>query len=299
VRDGCASRSRACGEPLHGTASRARRWVLYEHPGAWGAEVLDDATLPSHLAAHLRGLATGLPARVLLLRRAPGVPRTAPERVLFAGESTPGGGWMERFTLRHPDELLEIDLGELSHGRSVGGEPIEEPLYLVCTNGKHDACCAEYGRPVIDALAPMLDGRVWECSHVGGDRFAGNLVCLPDGLYYGHLDPAVAASVVATHEAGRVDLDHWRGRSALPFPAQSAEAYVRRQLGLLGRGDLVATRVARAEDGRITVVFRRADGASVSAVVAVSRTATERTLTCGGVPSRPPVHELVSVDTTP
>jgi hypothetical protein len=87
---------------------------------------------------------------------------------------------------------------------------VTEPLYLVCTNGRHDPCCAEYGRPVARPSTELVGERVWECSHVGGDRFAGNLVCLPDGVFYGHLDPATALRAVAAHE-GAVLLEHWRG----------------------------------------------------------------------------------------
>ena len=63
---------------------------------------------------------------------------------------------------------------------------------LVCTHGVHDTCCAIRGRPVAAALAAEWPGQVWECSHVGGDRFAPNVVVLPDGFYYGNLDPESA-----------------------------------------------------------------------------------------------------------
>jgi hypothetical protein len=294
-RDSCVARSKACGEPLHGTASRARRWVLFEHPGAWGAEVLTDGTLPEHLGRYLHRVATDTPARVLLLRRAPGVPREVPDRVLFAGVTTPTGGWFERVDLHGRDQLLDVDLTPLSEGRSIGGVPVIDPFYLVCTNGKHDACCAEFGRPVVDVLAPRLGGRLWESSHVGGDRFAGNLVCLPAGVFYGHLDPATAWSVVAAHEAGEVDLDHWRGRSSLAFPVQSAEAFARRELGLTREADLRFVRSTRVDDG-VRVGFVRPGGGEVAVTVRRDHDATERRLTCSGEPVLPPVHRLVRLE---
>ena len=33
---------------------------------------------------------------------------------------------------------------------------------------------------------------MWQSSHIGGDRFAGNVVFLPEGLYYGRVEPAEA-----------------------------------------------------------------------------------------------------------
>jgi (2Fe-2S) ferredoxin len=296
-RDSCVARSKACGEPLHGTASRARRWVLFEHPGAWGADVLGDATLPPPVAAHLRAVAGSTPARVLLLRRAPGVPREVPGRALLVGITTPTGGWFERFDLGLADEVRDIDLSPLGEGRSVGGTPVTDPFYLVCTNGKHDACCAEFGRPVVDTLAPRLGDRLWECSHVGGDRFAGNLVCLPTGVFYGHLDPATAGAVIDAHEAGRVDLDRWRGRSSLPFAAQSAEAFARLELGL-DREDALRFAGSRRTGRRTTVRFDRPDGSHCEVTVERDRDATERRLTCSGEPVLPPVHRLLTLTTS-
>jgi hypothetical protein len=295
VRDGCAARSKVCGEALHGTASRAHRWLLYEHPGAWGADVLTDRTLPPRIAEQLSFLAASIPARVLLLRRAPGVPREVPHQALFAGVTTPHGGWFERFDLHRPEDLFDLDLDALGDDASVGGEPVNEPFYLVCTNGKHDACCAEFGRPVVDALAPRLGERLWECSHVGGDRFAGNLVCLPAGVFYGHLDAGVAAAVVRAHEDGEVDLDRWRGRSSLPFPVQSAEAFARREFGLTRDDDLRFVTSHRDGD-RTEAEFVRNDGGRVTVTVRRRLDDTERQLTCKGAPVLAPVHDLVGLE---
>jgi hypothetical protein len=300
MAEGCAARSRACAEPLQGTASRARRWLLVEQPGAWGSDALERSDLPPRVATHLRGLASTLPARVLLLRRTGGEPRPGTERTAYAGVSTPEGGWLERFELAHVDELLDLDLGGLSSAASgapstLGGERVLDPLYLVCTNGKHDPCCAEFGLPVARELAEVVGDRLWECSHVGGDRFAGNLVCLPDGLFYGHLDPGTAREVVAAHEGGRIVLDHWRGRSSLPFPAQAAETLVRRELGLDRQTALRVERVVRRGDVH-EVHLVRPEGPTLTAVVTTDRAAPARALTCAGGPSVPPTFHLTSLE---
>ena len=69
-------------------------------------------------------------------------------------------------------------------------------------------------------------------THIGGDRFAGNLVCLPEGLYYGRVDREAAGSVLDEHLAGRLLLEHYRGRSIYTFPVQAAERSVREATGL-------------------------------------------------------------------
>jgi hypothetical protein len=268
--------------------------VLVEQPGAWGRDALEQSDLPAAVARHLRGLAATLPARVLLLRRPGGASGPDTTRTVYAGVSHTGGSWLERIDLDHIDDLLDLDLSGLSVGEGVGGARVLEPLYLVCTNGKHDACCAEHGLPVARELAASRGDRVWECSHVGGDRFAGNLVCLPEGSFYGHLDPASARAVVDAHEEGRILLDHWRGRSSVPFAAQAAEALVRRELDIRRADGLRVTHVTR-EGNRHEVRLTRPDGTPISATITVDRTATARVLTCAGAPAVAPVYTLEAV----
>ncbi|HYH35643.1 MAG TPA: sucrase ferredoxin, partial [Nocardioides sp.] len=116
-------------------------------------------------------------------------------------------------------------------GRSPGLETSGESLLCVCTHGRHDACCAERGRPVASALAAAHPDQTWEISHIGGDRFAGNALFLPHGLYYGRLDAVSSIAVAGRHLGGHLDLDHLRGRSSYPMPVQVAEIGLRRQLG--------------------------------------------------------------------
>jgi hypothetical protein len=111
---------------------------------------------------------------------------------------------------------------------------VSDQVFCVCTQGRHDACCAERGRPTAAALATSYPEHTWEVSHIGGDRFAANLLVLPDGLYYGRVPAARAAEVAARHLDGHLDLDLLRGRSGFPFAVQVAEAELRREVGETG-----------------------------------------------------------------
>lgn len=296
VGECCTAISRDHVEPVGGTASRARRWLLVEQPGPWGRDAVRESDLPPAVADHLEELAGSLPARVLLIRRTGGGGTPGTRRVLLAGVSAPGGGgWLEQLVLDHIDDLRDLDLGGLSAGRSVGGERIGDPLYLVCTNGKHDQCCAIYGLPVARALSELMEDRTWECSHVGGDRFAGNLVCLPDGIFYGHLDPETAVQAVAANESGRMLAGHCRGRSALTFAAQAAELLARERLGI-ERLDGMRFLASRREGDRDHVRFALADGREVVATVRRGHDPVPRMLTCGASPATPPMFEPVTVE---
>ena len=271
-----------------------RAFLLLEHPGPWGEDALRDARLPDGLRTELRRRASEAGVRVLLVRRFGRRPSGGGSTV-FAAHADPYRPWLERGTVEDLRDVLELDFFDLRAGHPTSLlTPHEEALFCVCTHGRHDACCAERGRPVAAALAEAQAEHAWEVSHIGGDRFAGNLLVLPHGLYYGRLDPDEAVAVAAAHADGRLDLDHLRGRSGFPMPVQAAEIALRRELG-------------ETRNGALRLVRRHADGPETEAVFDVGgeeyvvslRTTLgdEPTLlTCRAARENPiPRHEVVSV----
>jgi hypothetical protein len=126
----------------------------------------------------------------------------------------------------------------------------------VCTHGIRDRCCARYGQALCRELHAHADSDwLWQASHVGGDRFAGNLVCLPDGLYFGRVEPHRVRPLLGAYLAGRIDMALYRGRSCYSFAAQAAEARVREDTGLIGLDDLRLVSLRRAEPTSWTVTF--------------------------------------------
>lgn len=235
-RFSCARESWDLDEPLLGTASQVVRWVVVEQPGTWGADALRQSGLPVRAADELIRRCRRWRARPLLIRRCGG--RDDGVRRVFVASSVPGAAWARRFVLDDAAEVLDLDLEALADDEPVGGAPVGGPLVLTCTNGRHDACCAEYGRGVAAALDEPFDGRAWECSHIGGDRFAANVLCLPEGVYYGRVTPAAAVGIGHLHEAGALSLPHYRGRSVWPFDVQAAETLLRLHLGVDGIDDV-------------------------------------------------------------
>lgn len=291
----------AFDEPLHATASIVRNWVLLEHPGAWGPDALAQSGLPAHVASGLAQRARRHGFRLLLVRR-PERP-TDGTRQCFVAHSGRGRRWIEQRVLADVEDVLDVDFSPLADGEPVGlGAMLRAPLYLVCTNGRHDPCCANLGRPVARALHRRGihtdgGGAVWESSHYGGDRFAGNLVCLPHGLYFGRLSPADAERVVESYERGVIELDHYRGRSGEPFAAQAAEHFLRRREALVGVDELVVSGYQRRDEGVVEVRFDGPGGRSYDVRVQVRPAAETRPLSCGaGTEGRPPTYALVDVN---
>lgn len=253
-RFSCARDSRDRREPILGTASTVVRWLLVEQAGAWGRNALPESGLGSELGDELTRRARKVRARPLLIRRPDGTegePRTA-----YVASSR--SGWARRIRFDSPEELLDLDLGPLARDEPVSGERFDGPLLLTCTNGRHDACCAEWGRPVAAAVAAAAGEHAWEVSHIGGDRFAANILWLPAGVYYGRVEPDEAALVAALAATGRLSLPHYRGRSTQPFAAQAAEVMLRRELACDLLEDIELGSFHREGD-RVRAVFRQRD----------------------------------------
>ena len=254
VADRCSLRSLATEESLAGTASRIRLWLLVEHGGPWGHDGLLDARLPDGLGSDLRALERRTGARVLLVR--------TPDRTAGAGADSvvccvvdTRDAWLGTTALDSIEAALPVDPRDRSPFA-----PSPDPLFVVCTHGRRDPCCAERGRPLAQALGAAVP-RVWESIHVGGDRFAGNVVAFPHGLYFGRVEPEEGPEIARAYAEGRIGrLDRYRGRSSHPFPVQAAERALREHLAL-DRIDEVAPARARRRGDRAEVTFATSVGA--------------------------------------
>jgi len=233
----CADLSRENDEPLAATASRIDNWILVEYRGLWARDALTGSGLSDQVKQHLLDQVRSVPHGRLLFVRRPDR-RGRPDLLAFTAASRPGRTTVTRTEFETYEDLRGLDL--------LAGTAVEHPLFLVCTHGKHDPCCARFGRPLYEALRDELaPDWVWQVSHIGGDRFAGNLVCLPEGLYYGRVDRETAGPVLDEHLARRILIPSYRGRSIYTFAVQAAERVVRERTGLVGIDDLTLREVVR------------------------------------------------------
>ncbi len=292
----CAGASVLRNEPIHGTASTVRGLLILEHPVPWGVDAVRVARLPDGLGLELGRRAAAAKVRVLLVRR-PGRRPDPGHTTVFAAYADPHRPWLERGSLDDVHEVLDLDLAALRAGRSPGLERTDESVYCVCTHGRHDACCAEQGRPVAAALCRAHPEETWEVSHIGGDRFAGNMLVLPHGLYYGRLDPVTALAVARGHGSGQLDLDHLRGRSGLPMPVQAAEIALRRELGE-SRVDALRLRT-RSTAADVTEAEFDVGGSSYTVRIRTTPDPERQQLTCKALRTNSaPRHETLSVSRT-
>ncbi len=211
---------------MAGTASYGRRWLLLEVAGAWGPNAFRSSpVLDRDLGIRIEQRAAAEGFRLVAIRR-PGRARLdGGRRWRWARvDCTPGQESVHWGEAGDPAEYLTAVYGE--PGTTSG-----EPVVAVCAHGRHDECCATRGRAVAVRLAQRDGPVVWECSHIGGDRFAATLLLFPHGINYGRADVLDAGQMLDEYRAGRVMLAGLRGRSAFRFLEQAAQHAARQAFG--------------------------------------------------------------------
>lgn len=249
----CSDAARLRGDDNIATAARVDVWFLVELPITWGREPLFDAAMPQAVRDHLRNATRQIPrSRLVFIRKR--VECLGPTRI-YVVRSAPSPGVTVR-DLASIDEVTSLSFAELASQTT----PMRQPLVLVCTHGQHDSCCGRRGYPLFDALRRRDDLDVWQCSHIGGDRFAANAIVLPWGLYYGPVEPRDSDALAETIARNEIFLPGYRGRSSLSRPVQAAETFIRRTTNDLRRDALSLTTRETLVDGRMRITLRDVEG---------------------------------------
>ena len=163
-----------------GTAPEVDVWLLLEYRPPWQGKALEENDLPPTTRAWLANVVDGFAAqgrkpRPQFIRQPEEAERSSITLYLASD------GELRRFQGRDYEEVERLDL------RSSALEPVSEAHYFVCTNGQRDLCCARYGLPTYARLRLFAGERAGQTTHVGGHRFAPNVLALPQGALYGRV----------------------------------------------------------------------------------------------------------------
>jgi hypothetical protein len=278
------------GDPMLGTAFPAARLLLVEQPFPWGPEGLRTSRFDSATALALEAKARQEGIRVQAIRR-PGRSPEGTRRRWILVDTRDAARSMRWGEFAEDAELLELPLD------GQQGRPDPDPLYLVCTHGRHDPCCGNRGRPVVASLAKSRPGRVWQASHLGGCRFAPTVLVLPLGTMYGRVSPAAADDLVAATEAGEVLGEFLRGRIGIPPAAQAAIGFAHERLAVQRSQDV--SLVSTTTIDRATVMVRVGSPQGLFDITVHRARVDAAGLTCAAPgPSWFVAHHPVSIEPT-
>lgn len=227
----CAQASLKAGEMCFGTAVNADIWLLIEFPLPWGLNAVKESSLPLSVKDHLAGLTrTSRRIRVQFIKQASRTDWPMQVFVAFTRQTKP---YMVSLQIDSFEQLLELNADDLLNGKvELEHSAVDEPIYLVCTHGVHDKCCAKFGFATYKLMKDITPGNVWQTSHVGGDRFASNVISFPTGVYYGHVDDESARTIIEAENNHEIYLERYRGRTCFGAHGQVAEYFVRRESGI-------------------------------------------------------------------
>ena len=224
----CSLEALAAAEPLSGTAPYAARLDRHRAPGPWGRDAVADSRLPEPVRTTPAG---GQGRRGV----GPAGPSSGP-----AGACGPAraatSGWPARSPAgcccgtgccptSCPCAAWDIDGDRRGlAARPRRRHPRAAPARLHPQPSAIDAAPSTAGRSLTslrEAATPEQRSRIWECSHVGGHRFAPVTLSLPSGAVHGRLDTAEAADLLRRHEEGRVWSSTFADAAACSPPARS------------------------------------------------------------------------------
>jgi hypothetical protein len=282
----CSDQSLARDDQMYGTASAGAKWLMLELAGPWGnsAFLQSPTVIDPQLGRAIARRAEAAGLRIAAIRR-PGRRSPEPRWRWFVAHSQVSEETLLHGEVGDPREYLDVSLD------GSDGEVASLPLVAVCAHGKHDQCCAVRGRGAVAAIAAHYPELTWECSHLGGDRFAATMLILPEGLCYGRVDAADPPDLVRLYLDRRLDNAFLRGRTSLPHVAQAAQYFAREVFR--GRPHRSSVRVAGAPDLRRQDHPRRTSG-RIGSHRRSAQGADVRNLCCPNAARRFPVEYVYS-----
>lgn len=256
----CSAVSRAMGEPLVATAPHMTTWFLLEYPGRWMSRAVKDNDLPEPVKSRLDSYLRFIPqSRLLLIRQRPRL--VSGGLRFFVARTHADRQALYEFVLDDYEALLELDLGAIAQGdASYEAYRRARPLFTICMHGRRDRCCPLFGLPVHVEMMQHGGPAVWQSSHIGGHRFAPNVISFPQGAVYGRVPPQRARALMNDCRDGLVTPDLLRGRACYEAPIQAADVYLRQATGARELDAFTLRGVDADARGAWTVTFAAKSG---------------------------------------
>ena len=217
----CSAASRYHQESLAGTAANYKGFIMVEHASPFPENPVK-GFLDTSWLKKLQTIAVNRRYKLLLIRNSQSNYKTS--RIIYVDCIL-----QKYFELVSPiADIHKIDLEYyVAHEDTVWDTT---PFFVICTNGKKDKCCAKFGLPVFKFFENIhlpFCYTSWECTHLGGDRFAANAALMPYGIYYGRIGVEDVHEIIKQTAFGRVYQANYRGLSRLSFFEQAVESHLR------------------------------------------------------------------------
>lgn len=261
----CSHASTHHNESLTGTAPEVNTWILLEYPGRWGEKALKESDISERIKSKINAYLDSDKKSKFLFIRNSNSGGSAQGFRLFIAKADPSSFSLYTGRFGSYDDLESVNFEAPESSPEL--ELSDDKLFLVCTNGKRDKCCAKYGLPALNAMEGMTGISAWETTHLGQHRFAANILVLPEGIYYGRVSPDNISAIADNHLNGDLTLEYLRGRAAMSKPQQAAESLLRSKLGVTGIYDLTISPEKESGDNAWQITIQQGQEIHILEVV--------------------------------
>ncbi|EER00891.1 conserved hypothetical protein [Perkinsus marinus ATCC 50983] len=227
--DGCGENCACCGfdrpemntETVVGAMKKlaGQAYLIYGEHTAWPKEA---NTMDDKLKEMVDTLRKHLPKNfpVVIAEGIPGEDKEGDVLFFPSGLRIPAGADFSK---------IEVDKSQspapIAHPDAVP-VPANSRHIFVCAHNNRDKRCGRCGPELASYIEALEDPRthVRKCSHIGGHKFAGNLIIYDmkvadTGDWYGYVTPTNLKQILAhserRHFTSGVYQSHWRGRTGM------------------------------------------------------------------------------------
>ncbi|MGG6293700.1 sucrase ferredoxin [Leptolyngbya sp. AN02str] len=233
----CSVVSKNSGEDPIGTAGTYDHWLIVELALPWTEKSLrEDPKVQPIMALIQKMSLEGMKIQALAIAPNQEYSQPGSTRVLYYRRPAKFFAQFEKQEFCIPTEMLPaLATALLTRSQNLPQFEVyrQETQTIrdlfVCTHGNVDIACARFGYPIYQTLkrdyARHSNGklRVWQCSHFGGHRFAPTLLDLPEGRYWGRLEPNVLDTLISRTGSVKDLSPFYRGWAGLTQLAQIVE----------------------------------------------------------------------------
>jgi len=227
--DYCSQLAQTNNAPLYGTAAQFNVALLIEYTNPWRNKALGNNNLPAAVNDWLDAQKVTIPGfRPFFIKRENQLSTEHPfgSGTVYLSVADSARLLLYKFAINGADDLVALDLPAIIAGET-DHQPVDENLVAICTNGTHDRCCSKFGLPVYRAFRQETDIETWQCTHIGGHRYAATGLTLPLGIVYGFLTPEIVPTIAQSIRNRQIHLPTYRGRTFYSGHVNAADYFVR------------------------------------------------------------------------
>ena len=239
----CSLFSSENGETPFATATNCTQWLFIELKEPWEKDIEKSKHFPKEVSSVLKRVrGRGNQVRLQCILPDSEYSVDGYTRVIYFSLDEGASIFQKKEYLLKPvrvASLVEALLVEPKGLKRFDAEQQAESTnrdIFVCTHGKYDVCCGRFGYLAYQTLRTNYGSskennlRVWRVSHLGGHRFAPNILDMPEGNNWARMSQKDLGTIIIRDEPVSEIRHCYRGWVALASPEEQmleSEAFMR------------------------------------------------------------------------